>query len=253
MTATAGRLEATITVPVGGWTVSVTTTAPAGPAVATIAAGDYYVSALLDAFDVALTAAVGGSWTVVQSTLETTGNGKTVITLATHTFSLTWTSTDLRDALGYTANLGPGLGAYTSTNHAIGLWLPDCPKWTPYGDAVFDEMTDLRQTIGPSGGVKDLQGNSYDALEGLRWDMVSNARAIGKDTVGSWQHFWSTIKTGRYSYIRAGKPCKLFWDSSSTTPANEVKLIAPNASLPPVVDGWTGLYKVAIPMLVKVA
>ena len=91
MTAYAGRLEATITVPVGGWAVSVTTSAPAGPATATIPAGDYFMSTLLDAFDTALTAAVGGTWSLSQSTLEGLSTGQVNINLATHTFTLTWT------------------------------------------------------------------------------------------------------------------------------------------------------------------
>jgi len=253
MTAYAGRLEARITVPVGGWAVSVSTSAPAGPATATIAAGSYYVSDLLTAFAAALTAAVGGVWSVVQSTIEMTATVKTTITLVTNTYSITWTSTDLRDVLGFTGNL-VSVGSATSTNQAIGVWLPDCPKFTPYGDNVWDRVSDLRASIAPRGGVKEIVGNTYDCLENVRWEMVSNAKAVGLDIIGSWQHFWSAIKTNRYSYIAAGDYVKLFWNSTLSSPSNVVKLVAPSTSkLEQVSRGWTGLYRVEIPMLVKVS
>ena len=221
MTAYSGRLEARITVPVGGWAVSVSTSAPAGPATATIAAGSYYVSDLLTAFATALNAAVGGAWSITQTTIEGTATVKTTIALAINTYSITWTSTDLRDVLGYTGNLA-SVGSATSSNQAIGVWLPDCPKWTPYGDAVWDQVTDLRASMTPRGGVKELVGNSFYSLEGVRWDLVSNAKAIGVDTVGSWQHFWSTIKTGRYSYIAAGDSVKFFWNSTARSEERRV-------------------------------
>jgi hypothetical protein len=90
--------------------------------------------------------------------------------------------------------------------------------------------------------------------------MVGNARAVGRETPGSaarsWQHFWSALYTDRYSYIQAGKPVRLHWsaDDSGGVTANTVNLIVPSSSaIEPVVNGWTGLYRIVIPMLLKVS
>lgn len=254
MTALGGRLEGTVTVPVGGWDVSAN--AGAGSFTATVPAGDYFVDDLAYELEDQLNAGAGGVWTVTVADTDLTGTGKYSIS-NTSVWSLTWTDTDLRDALGFTANyasIGAGQSR-TGDNVPSASWIPDCPKWTPYGDAKYDRHSDLRQSVAPSGGaVKTLVGNTYDYLEGVRWDMVGNARAVGLDVAGSWQHFWSTIMTGRFSYIRPGKPVRISWNADGTAGQNSVNLIVPpRSSIEPVVSGWTGLYRVVIPMILKVS
>jgi hypothetical protein len=250
MTAYGGRMEARITVPVGGWAVSAN--AGAGAFTATIPAGSYYYQELLFEFEDQLNAGAGGTWTISANNGEGTATDRVLIT-NTVTSSITWTSTDLRDVLGFTANLS-GADNYTAPNHGIGYWRPDTPKLTPYGDAVWDRFSDLRQTIGPRGGVKTLVGNTFEALEQVRWEMVGNAKAVGPDVVGSWQHFWKIVFTGHHSYIVPGNSVRWYQnaDQAGGSTTSDVYLVVPAAStVPPVVVGWTGLYRVEIPLVVK--
>lgn len=246
MSAGGGRLEALITVPVGGWAVSAN--AGGGAFTATVPADDYYLSDLVAEFETQLNAGPGGTWGLSLSSSET-GTGKVTISCSS-TFSITWTSTDLRDVLGFTATITSAATPQTGANHAIGLWIPACPIWTPYGDANFDRISDQRQTIGPRGGVKTLQGNTFDALEGVRWEMVANARAVGLDVIGSWQHFWDTISNGRYSYVTTGQ--QVLWAWASGVLDLVYIIVPPSSAVAPVVSGWTGLYRVELPMVVKV-
>ena len=55
-----GRVEARITVPTGGWSVSLTITAIGGPYTVTVAAGNYFPTDLLSTFQTQLDAATGG-------------------------------------------------------------------------------------------------------------------------------------------------------------------------------------------------
>lgn len=250
MSATGGRLEARISVPAGGWDVSIN--GGGGAVTANIPVGDYFFSeflvAVADAFD---TADPTGGWTV-SANIGETGNGLVTINSG-GTSSITWTDTEVRDILGFAGNVS-GSDEHISSDHALPVWIPGCPKWTPYGDAVFDMMSDLRQTIAPSGGgIKTLVGNTFECLENVRWDMVSNARAIGTDTFGSWQHFWRVTMLGRFAYITPGAPIRFFWDADDIA-YTDVQIVArSSSSLTPKIEGWTGFYTVEIPMMTKVA
>jgi hypothetical protein len=256
VTAYGGMLEGTVTVPTGGWDVAAN--AGAGSFTATVPAGDYFVTDLADELEQQLNAGAGGTWTITISKADLTGTG--IVTVSnTAEWSLAWTDTDLRDVLGHNDNFVsiPAGQSRTFDFPATGIWIPDCPKWTPYGDGNFERNTDLRQSIAPSGGgVKTLVGNTFDFLDSMRWDMVGNARAVGLDAPGSWQHFWSALFTGRFTYIQAGKPVRLHWsaDDSGGVAANTVNLVVPTtSSMDAVTQGWTGLYRITIPRMVKVS
>ena len=114
-----GRVEARITVPTGGWSVSLTITAIGGPYTVTIPAGNIFPTDLLSSFQTQLDAATGGdgAFTVSASWGES-GTGFVTIAHATQTFTLTWTSTDLRDVLGFAGTLTPAARTLTGPFHA---------------------------------------------------------------------------------------------------------------------------------------
>ena len=102
-----GRVEARITVPTGGWSVSLTITAIGGPYTVTVAAGNYFPTDLLSTLQTQLDAATGGdgAFTVSASWGEA-GTGLVTIAHATQTFTLTWTSVpDGRPALNITSKV----------------------------------------------------------------------------------------------------------------------------------------------------
>src|SRR5688572_13471622 len=111
------KLESRITVPSGGWEVSVQEFTPnAGPVAVTVAGqGNYYLSsstALLAQIATALDA--NGTLTGDYScTVSSTTGRVTLSATGVATFSLTWTDTDHRDALGFTGNLS-GAASYES-------------------------------------------------------------------------------------------------------------------------------------------
>ena len=99
-------------------------------------------------------------------------------------FSLTWVTTELRDALGFDTNLA-GAGTYTGQTHARGVWLPGTQgKFSKHGDYDPGKLTtDFRQTVGPTGTVHALSGSSYRVHEGIMWEGVPANQDIFKGKV----------------------------------------------------------------------
>lgn len=104
----AGRIEARCVVPTGGAAVSASN-AGGGPTTCTVPAGSYFltsagdVSGLIAELQTQLNASrppSSGSWTV---SLDTTGTGRVTIACS-EPASVSFTSTDLRDALGFAYN-----------------------------------------------------------------------------------------------------------------------------------------------------
>lgn len=76
--------------------------------------------------DAQLTSTATGVWTVTVDDTADTALGKVTITRDS-AFTVTWTSTDIRDLLGFTGNLGSAT-THTGTQHAKYLWLPNCGR-----------------------------------------------------------------------------------------------------------------------------
>jgi hypothetical protein len=248
--AAGGRFECTLTVPVGGWDISAN--AGGGAFTATIPAGDYFAGELVTEVQDQLNAGPGGNWLFTKNWGE--DDAGTVTISCTSSFSITWTDADLGLILGH-ADISTTAGPVTGASPAIGIWIPACPKWSPYGDEHHDRYSDLRQSVGPAGGVKTLVGNTFDAVEGLRWDMVSNARAVGSPNgvadLFCWQGWWSMVATGSVSYVSPGKPVQFYWDADLGSSVAEYDLIFPaDTKVPQVVNGWTGLYRIEMPMMI---
>jgi hypothetical protein len=126
-----GRIEARCTVPTGGLTVSATNSG-GGPTDCTVAAGNYYptaagsVSSIITALQTALNtsrAPASGSWTVTLS--ESTGlisigcTGSSAIP----SFSIDWSSTSLRDYLGFEYDIDyPASSAHIASVIGYGTW-----------------------------------------------------------------------------------------------------------------------------------
>jgi hypothetical protein len=250
VSAKGGRLEATITVPVGGWDMAANN--GGGAFTATVPAGDYTFREFVVAVEAALDAGPGADWILSVSYGEAASQQDRVTILPGAAGSITWTDTEVRDILGFAGNLASAT-SHVGSLHPIGYWRPVCPKKTPYGDGVWHRQSDLRQTQGPAGAVKTLSGNSFQFLDGVSWSHVAGARAVGDATVGTWQHFWRMTMLGLYSYITPGKPIAVYWDADLTSFDEAYMVAPPSSALPPVVDGWTGLYRVDIPKLNKVA
>ncbi len=208
------KLEARITVPTGGYSVSVTHTTPnAGPTTVTIPAGDYYLhstasggsASLFTTLAGQLTATMGKTYTVTSDDNTDAGTGTTSIHVSgVVSTAIAWTSTALRDLLGYTADLS-GAVTYASTNAALAMWLPTCgraPGMAPVGSNGYP-MTDATVTKSPSGKTRALVYNTvyvdtlgFSQLRGYKaWAYLET---VGNESLES--SIWPYYKTAPVRY-----------------------------------------------------
>ncbi len=153
----AGYISGSFTVP-SGVAASVTTNS-GGPTSVTAPAGTYSTIAdFLGDFVGSLTTTrpvTGGAW---SASLGSNGDPRITIAVSTGTFSISWTSTALRDLLGYTGNIS-SVASSTATTAARGVWMPDCPAVLEQRHRSAPRQTDMRQTRSPSGAVISNIGN----------------------------------------------------------------------------------------------
>lgn len=132
----------------------------AGTAV-TIPLGRYFLStvgsggatrSLIGELQFQLNATVLGTWTVTIDDDNDTSQGLVTITRDSN-FTATWSSTALRNVLGFDADLTPSASSFTSAVHAKFLFLPNCGRsgvLSPQGDNGAIE-SDYTMSMGTDG------------------------------------------------------------------------------------------------------
>lgn len=258
MAITRGKLERQIVVATGTGTVN----DGGGADAFTVTPANYYMStttSLISTLETALEAAAGVGFTVTGSFGES-GTGKVTIAINSGTFVLSWTDTDLRDALGFTGNLTPAAASFTSTNASPAVWLPDCPIVTPFGagDNGLEEA-DASFAESPGGVVYAVYGQRKRVLW-ASWDALSHAvsRIAGESTVNSsWEKFWraGVVAEDGWAGGKVGGPMRLHWDADSTSTYVTCKLVGEALRRPhidQVSEGWLGLWSLKLDRLVEV-
>lgn len=208
------KLEARITVPTGGYSISVTDSG--GTSSVTVAAGLYYLTSttsLLTTLVTALNAdsTLAGTYScTVDDDIDAATGRVTLAATGGGNISVTWTSTVLRDLLGFTAGLS-GAATYTSTKAAKPLFLPGVPRANPLvpdGHAGL-LVTDASTTIAPSGEscVLVYANRRVDSLE-FRFLLGRKTWTVYETYVNeSFESFWANnVALGaplRYHYDRA--------------------------------------------------
>lgn len=226
MTATCGRLEAATVVPSGGWTLTVND----GAAYAgTLTAGTTYsgptavVAALVAALNTA--AAGAGSARTWTGSIASGEQGTGYVTLtcsAGANVTGTWTTTTLRDYLGWAAGLS-GAITFTSPSGCLGMWLPDCTAMMPMPLAeTGNKQGGISITETPSGVTKVIKTASRTRHPGITWSHVTLARARQASEasgVRSFERFVRDCLRGdtSLSYFRPGGDVKHFPDAGSAT------------------------------------
>jgi hypothetical protein len=256
---TRGRIDAQITVPTGGWAASVAITGIAGsPFTVTIPAGAYYPVDLLSTWQTQLDAADGtdGAFTVSASWGEA-GTGFVTIAHATQTITVTWTSTSLRDVLGFTGTLTPAALTFTGTEACEAVWLPNCEGAFYYGNGDEGHTeTDRGSTESPHGDVKGLVYNTRQVLPSAIWSHVPKAfaRAAAETTTNaSYERWWRNTQGGELSYFEACAPVRLVWDAASPSTYKTYRCAsAMGTEMPRSVDEWDGLFRIELTRLVRV-
>ncbi len=234
------KLESRITVPSGGWTVSVQEFTPnAGPVSVTIAgSGNYYLSsttALLAQVASALTA----NGTLAGTYACTVDSATGIVTLSATgvtTFNVTWTSTDARDALGFGGNLTGAL-SYATTKSSPHIWIPNTPRGMGRGSSSSygAQYQDATVTMSPDGTTKFL-GYSTRHADTLRFASLTGQKTLtaSESVVNeSLQTFWTSMRNG--GFVSRFHP-----DRTVQGTYFEQRWASVNAFEPtPMVEGWT--------------
>jgi hypothetical protein len=249
-----GRAEAQI-YQASNWTATLTVAGFVGSAVVTVAASSTrfptdFLTALEAALDSAATSLGDPDQLSVSASWFEGGTGRVLIEHdAGAIFTLTWISTDMRDLLGYTGNL-TGANLYTATNHAQGVWLPDCPMAAKYGpnDAGHTE-SDMGQTISPRGHVQTLVYNTR-VRNTIDWSHVTRARARiqGEAVTGeSFERFIRYTQFGELAYFEVGAPVRLIWDADVSATYTTYRMIGHGSTeMQRAVAEWAGLWPIQI-------
>lgn len=252
-----GRIEAFMAVP-AGITLSATNGA-GGPTLVTLTAGNYTASSLVAHVVAALNAQRPAGWTGSVST-GSSGTGR--VTLAgTGTWSILWTSTLLRDALGFAANISAVTYSQTGTICARGLWMPDAPIQIDSDPARAPIVSDLRTTQSPTGKAYAMASNTFYRHKGLRWSHVPQSRmheAKATHAGNTWETWFRQTQIGGIvAWLSTGSAFEIY-------DHNEIKFgsdysvaswqISPaiNSIEPKRSSGdWVGYWEIAIPQIVS--
>lgn len=224
-------------------------------------AGSYYPSEIVSYL--ADNVAGGGNWSITCDWGEgASTTGKVTITTTNTPFSITWTSTQIRDALGFTANASSVSVAQTGAYHARGVWLPRTVKYSLHGDDDAGvPVTSIRQTVGPTGTVHALSGPQHARIDGVRWEGVGQAYGRlhhGSTTYATFEDFYLDATTARLSTIPVNPGAMIVWDADdlydqATSGATQGRFIWPTsiADICRVAqDGWVGRYRIEMPPLI---
>lgn len=259
-----GYVSAAITVP-SGVTLSATTNA-GGPTSVTITAGTYTsISVFRSQVATDLEAQrtiTGGSW---QAAFESAADNG-LVTLQTSNasaFSITWTSTDLRDILGFTANI-TSQTSVTATNQAKGFWRPDCPIYVESGryKSSAPRVTDAHQTESPNGLAITHVGNVKYRYRGIRWSHVPMHKVwvIDEGTANeSLEQFMIDTQWGQgHSWFSPGAKLRITAHDgqpvgklSGSVFAWYLKGARSMESVCRRIDGWDGLWEVRFDEIVS--
>lgn len=228
---TCGLLEAQITVPTGGHSVTVAITGIAGsPFVATVAAGTYYPTEYLAAWKAALDAVSGadGTFTVSADLTDRTGTGLVTIAHTGQTFTITWTSTAARDILGFTGTLTPAALTFTGTAHLRGAFLPDAVIDSEHGAASAPAELDRSSLVTATGAVSSLTyGIQRVPMSTTRWVHLTHPKAKiagGGTSHGSLEAWLLDTHGGTLSYFSASPRVRVYHDAGGS-PIGTYRLI----------------------------
>lgn len=269
MATTFGKLEGRITIPTGGWSISIAETGGGGAtASASFTAGDTYYLSSIDSesndfpADLAakLTASAGNATYACSIAAGENGTGKVTITASggsVTSIAITWTSSAMKDLLGFTGTQSGSL-SYTGANQARSLWLPNGPFQALNGGGSWAGWieSDLRAQESPAGHCFALTGQRKKASS-ISWVGISRAKiwtANESTTNESLEKFYTDVVLAEAAWSgRAAGPIR--WYSDAATDSTYVTYSVPtwNVYRPDQLrEQWTGQWIVSIPRLVEV-
>lgn len=243
-----------MTVP-SGVKVSVTNSG-GGPTDVTITAGTYYIDTLCTELQTQLNATEppsSGEWAVTFST--TTG---LVRIDCSGTWSLTWTSTTLRDEFGFADNIADATSAQQGTKQARGFWRPNTGLLLDGNPKTAPRTDDGRASVSPTGDVFKVAGTTSYRHKNLRFTHVpvnlvwsAHATLVNAD----YETFYLDTQAGLgHAWFKPASPTKVYWDNAGTlTQLGNGTVTAWKFPAPQTLDElvlpkapWVGLVTVAL-------
>jgi hypothetical protein len=160
------------------------------------------------------------------------------VTVTSNTWSLSWTSTVLRDYLGFAANITNSTTAQTGTLQCRGVWIPDCPLQLDGDPEQAPTISDLRTSQSPTGFVLGLSGNTFHRHTGLVYSHVARDRVWESAATydhASWEWFFRETQLGlESSLFTPASPLQIYWNNAGT-----LTLLGDAANDGAGTDGWT--------------
>jgi len=230
MTIALGRWEALITIP-SSTSITVTNSG-GGPTVVSLTPGDYFLTsaggyssllAHIQARLIAVRPPASGTWVVSMST-GTSGTGQVTINCTSGTWSIDWTTStygpQLRDLLGFAANLTGVSGAQTGPAQAKGLWFPNCTLNLDGHPLMAPKVTDRRASESPTGFTTTLVGTMKIKHRNLRYTLVPEDRFREASAVlanASWEKFLDDTQLRQGSNLfKPGAPVQIYMGYGGT-------------------------------------
>lgn len=229
--ATAGKLEARVSIPTGGWDMTVTETGGGGASdTITIPAGEYYHSTVGDGSNdlpAEIAAQLNGSVTLNGTYTCTVGAGESGTGKYTMTVSgggvtemdvTAWDDTSLRDLLGYSGSEAAA-ATYTGDNHAKSLWLPTRGYFAEV-DGEWDGIheSDLQTQTSMSGHHWAVSGRRRRVLA-VRWNALAKEKVyvVAETVTGeSFEQFWIDAIYGEAAHTaKPAGPIRLHRDADT--------------------------------------
>ena len=259
---TRAKLEGKVTV--SSWNVKIDE--GSGDVTVSLTDGDYYLSSPGDQSNdllAHLQAQLNGNGSLSNTYTVSIAAGQAesgkVTLSADASFAVTWSTTDLRDLLGFEndGNLSSA-SSHTSSDAARALWLPDTPPQTlDGGDSNWAgiERSNFRARIAPAGYVRAQSGQRH-ARKRIVFPAVTRARTwiVDESTNNqSGERFWLDTVLGEAPWSnRPGGPLRYYPDAKAnkdyrTYIAAEWNDYAPNARQ----SNHVGLWQVDTGMLIE--
>lgn len=205
-----GKLEARITIPAGGYVITLTDAA-GGPTAATLPAGTYYHSSdgslantLAEAVAAAANAVMTQAWVCSVAAGEG-ATGKYTISCDGATCTITFTDTELRDLMGFTTNKS-GSTTYTGSGQCQGLWIASNGFQKKNGGVGGSWVTDQQSVNTASGHVYSVVGRRYRKTA-ITWPMETRAKC--------WRENESTVNESFESFLIDGIWAGAAWGTST--------------------------------------
>ena len=260
-----GRLEGLVTIPSGGWTVSLTGSSSGD---STVGAGEYYMSSPGDGSN-SLLDELASQWSTTTGDTITAsisggadGTGKVTLSSDGGTFEVTWDSgdgnTDLRDALGF-ADDGDLSGAtsYTSSRAARSVWVPAAHYQVLNSGNNWDGVirSNFRSMVNMAGYSYALAGQRRKE-KNIVWPAVAQARTWVTDesvTDQSYERFYIDTVLGEAAWAnRPGGPVRFYEDASNDNQYRTYVYVDATDFAPSAFRAhYVGLWQVATGTLVE--